>query len=324
MKNSLNLALIGAGEIANFHMPSMQAVGFNISSVASSKNSKTINNFAKKYKIPKIYSDPSDLIKNSSDWDALLITSPTTFNINYLKKSAVLKKPILIEKPVTLNHKELENFLSYKNIRVSYNRRFYKGVDVFLKFIKKNPRALIKVSIPEKRRDEQDNLDFPDRLPTLSYENSVHIFDLLNYMVGEISWDHIINIKTSNKYVSISGVGSTTSGAIVQLNSCYNSPENFSISATSGSEKVIMEPIEITTIINGLTIIEPTKNKPLRTYIPKVTNQIIESKYSEHKPGFYGQAKDFMDFCNNKNNCIGADIKDAYKALIFADSLIKK
>jgi predicted dehydrogenase len=324
ISNKCNLAIIGAGEVASFHVPSMKAAGFNVVSVAASRNSKTIHSFAKKYKIEKSYSDPSDLIDNSSEWDALLIASPTAFSLDYLKKTAHLKKPILIEKPVSLNHKDLREFLKYKNIRVSYNRRFYKGVELFLKFLKNNPYSLVRISIPEKRRDNKDNINFPNRLPVLAYENSVHIFDLINYMIGKIKWENVSNIMTSKKYLSIAATGSTSAGAIIQLNSCYNSPENFSISATSGLKRIIMEPIEITRTLNGLTIIEPTRGKPLRTYKPKITSQIIESKLNKFKPGFYGQAKDFMNFCKNKNNCIGADIHDAYDALRFADKLIKK
>lgn len=324
MKKKLNLALIGGGEIANFHVPCMKAVGFNISSIASSRDSRTLNSFAKKHKIKKVYGDPADLIKNSAEWDAILIASPTAFSLDYLKKTVLLKKPILIEKPVSLNHKELKKFLKYKNIRVAYNRRFYSGVGLFIKFLKTNPNSLVKITIPEKRRDNGDNDGFPKKLPTLSYENSVHIFDLINFMIGQVKWEHVSNIKTSDKYLSVAATGATSAGTIIQLNSCYNSPENFSISATSGSRKIVMEPIEVTSIINGLNILEPTRFKPLRTYMPRVTSQIIESKKSKFKPGFYGQAKDFMNFCNHKNNCIGANIEDAYKALIFADRLIKK
>ena len=54
-----------------------------------------------------------------------------------------------------------------------------------------------------------------------------------------------------------------------------------------------------------------------------LTNKIIDFHNGGHKPGFLGQAQDFMNFCLGREDCIGADIMDAYSALKLAQSLVK-
>ena len=49
-KRRVNLAVIGCGNIAHFHIPAMRDVGFNIVSIAGSLNSKNTLTFARKYK----------------------------------------------------------------------------------------------------------------------------------------------------------------------------------------------------------------------------------------------------------------------------------
>ena len=320
----MNLAVIGSGNIAQFHIVAMKEAGFNIVAISGLPNSRTLLNVAKKHGINKIYKNSIVLIKDVNKWDALLILSPISTVVNYLQLAAPYGKPILAEKPVAFNHIHLDSLIKYKNIRVAYNRRFYSGVAFSKKFIEKHPKSLIKVTIPENRKDPDHNFDFPSRLPVLSYENSVHIFDLINFISKGIKWGETSTIKTLDKYLAVIAHGRSSNGAIIQLDSYYNSPENFSISILSGDERVEMKPIEVTSLFKGMEVKEPTDEIPIRLYTPKLKKRIIDLSVNEHKPGFLRQAQDFMDFCQEKENCIGADIIDAYNALKIAQSLIRK
>ena len=322
-KNKVNLAVIGCGNIAQFHIPAMIDVGFNIASIAGSLNSKNALTFARKYKINKVYNNPLDLIENESEWDALLILSPVATIVDYLNLAVQFGKPILSEKPMALDHVCLENLIQYKNIRVAYNRRFYLGVDFSKKYVQRHPNSLIKVTIPENRKDPDHNINFPSRLPLLSYENSVHIFDLINYISGGVEWRETSSIKAIDKFIAINALGYGANGTTIQLDSYFNSPDNFSINILSGDERVEMKPIEVTSLFKGMEVNEPTLEMPIRLYTPKLQNKIIESPRHGHKPGFLGQAQDFMNFCLGRESSSGADIIDAYSALKLAQSLVK-
>jgi predicted dehydrogenase len=320
--NKVNLAVIGCGNIARYHIPAMRDVGFNIVAIAGSLNSKNVLTFARKYGIDKVYNNPLDMIENVSEWDALLILSPVPTIIDYLNLAVQFDKPILSEKPVALDHTCLKEFTRYKNIRVAYNRRFYSGVDFSKKYIQKHPNSLIKVTIPEKRKDPDHNINFPSRLPLMSYENSVHIFDLINYISGGIKWKDTSSIKEQDKYIAINALGHGANGATIQLDSYFNSPDNFSINILSGDERVEMKPIEVTSFFKGMEVNEPTVEMPIKLYTPHLKNKIIDFTSGGHKPGFLGQAQDFMDFCLGSEDCSGADIEDAYSALRVAHLLL--
>jgi len=71
--NKKRLAIIGSGNISDFHVPAMKKVGFQIVCCCSSFKSKKALDFAKKHKIPKVYDSYKDLINKEMEWDALLI-----------------------------------------------------------------------------------------------------------------------------------------------------------------------------------------------------------------------------------------------------------
>ena len=97
------LAIIGCGRIANFHAKAFLKAGFLITHCASSKNSKSINNFAEKFKIQNIFKNPIDLLKTYKEWDAVIISVPINKNAIYLNKVIKLNKVCLVEKPISFN-----------------------------------------------------------------------------------------------------------------------------------------------------------------------------------------------------------------------------
>ena len=73
--------------------------------------------------------------------------------MEYLKIAINYKKPILVEKPISHNSNALIPFLECKNIKVAFNRRFYKSVKFAKKFYNTNDISLVKVSIPENNKN---------------------------------------------------------------------------------------------------------------------------------------------------------------------------
>ena len=75
-----------------------------------------------------------------------------------------------------------------------------------------------------------------------------------------------------------------------------------------------MKPLESAQLYDGMKVIQPTKDIPIKTYKPLLKEQLIETDVDNIKPGFRLQAEDFKNFCDGKNS-IGATIYDSYKAL---------
>jgi predicted dehydrogenase len=319
----MRLALVGCGNIADFHIPAMQEAGFDCVSVAGSVNSLRAKEFAKRHTISKVYADPVELLRDSSGWDALLLASPVSTMLDYIKLAAPMGKPILAEKPVALNHEELTPTLKYQNVLVAYNRRFYSTTEYAKTFVDSHADIIIKVSIPEQRIDPDHNVDFPHRLPPFSYQNSVHLFDLVNFLAGKVQWEAASAISGSDRYLGIVAFGKSDKGFTVQLDNCFNSPDNFAVNIISGNERVELRPIEIAQYYKGMQVNEPTKKIPFSTYTPKLIDQIVVTdEEAGFKPGLLMQAKEFMHYCKTAGDYRGATLVDAYNALKTAHSLL--
>ena len=116
LKNKI--AIIGCGNIANFHIECLKNNGFEVKYAASTKNSKTIKKFAKRHKINQYFNDPLDMISRvSNKVDAYLICTPVTESVKYLQILHGLKKPILLEKPGAFDYRKL---LKFKKIKKSF------------------------------------------------------------------------------------------------------------------------------------------------------------------------------------------------------------
>ena len=67
------LAIIGSGNIAQFHVPAMREAGFDIVSCCSSLKSKRATEFANKFNIPRVYDSFYDLIERKNEWNKLYV-----------------------------------------------------------------------------------------------------------------------------------------------------------------------------------------------------------------------------------------------------------
>ena len=312
----MKLAVIGCGNIARHHMTPMQNAGFEIYAVAGRfGGSKTLDLFSSDFNVNNKYDDPFELLK-SSEWDALLLACPTENMMEYINASINIDRPILIEKPISYHYTDLFPFIEKNNCCVGFNRRFYNTISKAKEFIEDNEDILVKVTIPESLNKLEENNH--GSIPNKTFENSIHIFDILIYLLGQIEWLHSKKLYKNENLKAITAVGSANKCEIIQLNNYYNSSDNFSIELISNNKRLSLKPIEISSLYDGMSINDPTDEVPIRTYQPILKEKIIEN--CDFKPGFQNQAIAFMDFCKKKQVKI-AKIKDVYNALKLIDDL---
>ena len=301
------LAIIGTGNIANFHCDAFKKAGFEISHGAGSLNSKSAIEFGKKHGIKKIFSDPMEILKNCAQWDVVLLSTPTEKNITYLDEILKINKPALIEKPVATDAEYLSQFTknSFKKIRVAYNRRFYATTQRAKNFIDDEGFVYAKMELPE-------------TLNTAGYYNSVHLnsahgIDLLNYLFSSL--EVIKNIHFENDIGRLV-ILKSSDNQIVNLIMNWNSPSNFSLSLESANKKFEMKPFEDSQIFQGMTVIEPSDELPLRRYVPKSIESVTSypTKSNLIKPGFLEQALEIKNLLAGKEPIISASLYDAFLA----------
>ena len=279
----LNLAYIGSGPISEFHIPVLRKAGFNISSVSSRKDSKNIKEFAEKFNIKNVIPDWKKLHDIVDDYDAIMIAVDIDVTFEILNNLLEINKPILVEKPISIKSKEIEKIIEKNNdkIFVAYNRRYYNSIEWAKNFIESKSNVSATFFIPERNQ-----LNF--------YHNSSHIIDLLNYFFKDLKLKNTTHFTIDKKLSGLTAIFKTKRGDIINLISNWNAPSNFKIEVIHEDEKMELNPIEKAYFYKGMEIIEPTKEDPIRKYVPKLIKE--SENEGEFKPGFYKQASVFYNF----------------------------
>ena len=128
----VNWGIIGLGNVADVF-----AKGFQFSSNGkllgiSSKNLDKLNKFKDKFKIDKKYcfNTYEELLK-CDDIDIVYIALPNSLHYEWILKCINSNKKLLVEKPATLNFKEVEN------IQNNIKGKFFLQKHLCIDFIRK-------------------------------------------------------------------------------------------------------------------------------------------------------------------------------------------
>lgn len=320
MSSAPRLALVGTSDIAMFHVDAAREAGFVVDHVAARPGSLTVEDFAARHSIGRAWSDPLEMIGASERWDALVIASTTESVIPLLRAAITTNKPVLVEKPVAIHSSELDD-LSLPNDRVivAYNRRFYRTVAAAREFLANGSAALVHCEIPESvRRDGDGNL-VADRVRL----NSVHVFDLLNYLLPGLTVTHTQLIDSGQADNGGLMLATSTRGDMCSISLNWNAPANFSISIDRDGERFELRPLEIATIYRGMQETQPSQEIPIARYTPQVAERILPSADEVNfKPGFVGQARALRNLVDGVQSPVAARLTDARSALRFAERVI--
>lgn len=320
-KNKPKIAVIGTTPISQFHVTALRKAGFEVCGVAASAGSKTVADFAARHDIPQVWETTDRLIQDYSKWDGLLIASATSSVFPLLVNTIEIGKPILAEKPVAVSAEKLKIFEKNPpaNVIVGYNRRHYNTVIEAKKFVDES-RGIVsaKMCLPE-----VVNSTARDPLKNVR-SNSVHGLDMLRFIFGELSVVSNQILSNKNDYLGRFIMLQSVTGAVIHLSLTWNSSENFSLSISNGNDNIELKPFEMFSHYRGLNVIEPTAEYPLRQYIPKKLREfnVFFNEIEGIKPGFYGQAKDFMNLFLDGKDLISADLRDAYRTMSLLENII--
>tara|TARA_B110000305_G_scaffold58415_1_gene64689 strand:- start:479 stop:1465 length:987 start_codon:yes stop_codon:yes gene_type:complete len=323
LKKKISLAMIGCGTIANDHIRAFNYLGLKINHCASKLNSSKVYKFAKKYNISNVWKDPIELARSSKNWDAIILCCPTKNMSNILDILIDQKKPILVEKPVSIGTDYLKKFSSTcpKLVNVAFNRRYYNTVVRAKKFIEQSKgQILCNVKLPESIKKNNDKLNKFRNI----FDNSVHGIDILRFLFGDLEIINNTKIKLNNFDSSRIVLLKSKKNHLCSVVINSNSPDNFSLEIENGSQRFLLKPFEKYEIYEGMEIIKPSKKYPLRRYIPTIIekNDVFSSSSGNKdlKPGFQEQSEDFLRLILGKKVKGSPKLLDAFEA----QKLLKK
>lgn len=127
--------IIGCGDVTEVKSgPAFQKAKNSELVAVMRRNGELAKDYAKRHNVPKWYCDAEKLI-NDPDVDAVYISTPPAFHIEYTLMTAKAGKPVYVEKPMALNTKECEEMIeACKNAGVPLYVAYYRrALERFLK-----------------------------------------------------------------------------------------------------------------------------------------------------------------------------------------------
>jgi len=318
--NKPKVHFIGCGSIAHFHADVLKHIGADITALSYRNNFEKAETFANKYGISRIYNDWHEMI-NKSEFDFLWVM-PSWDQIDIMFEEIVETGiPAFFEKPLALSSEKTARILEkhpieyFNRYQVGYNRRYYKVVNELKDFLKSEKIVAVHINMPEPITGIDEDL-----LRYRLIQNSAHMVDLLFYLLGsyETSKQNFIRLfpeKSRNDFIGTLKLN----GIPINFTSVWNSPQNYCMKIYTESEKVYqLSPFEALNVFEGFDVIDPTYEKPIRRYLPKVKFSGFEISENKFKPGFLEQAKDFIENTfNSRKSKIAHTIEDSNKLLNF-------
>lgn len=112
MKNGpFRWGILAPGNIANRFAQAFEAVNNGVVYGVASRSVERAQEFANHHSIPTVYSSYDALIQ-SSDIDAVYISSPHRFHFELVKSCLLAKKPVLCEKPLCVTAKQAKELIA--------------------------------------------------------------------------------------------------------------------------------------------------------------------------------------------------------------------
>jgi len=299
-----------------YHASALKESGLDLQAVASSNlHSSSQVKFASRNNIPKNFSNWKELL-DQEQYDGIVIGTRIESTLEILEYAIKQNVPILVEKPVSVNSKDLKNLIkkSHKLIMVGFNRRFYRTVNTLKNLIEiENTPVIANMVIPE-----FDLQNF--------FTNSIHSIDLLRYVFGDIKLEFSKKLIKNKMVNGVTATFSNKKNDLIQLTGIWNAPANVSLSVFSEKKQFELKPYETLKIFDDLKVIEPTTNDPIRKYAPKLMEQIdLEPIDKKFKPGFFQQSNSFSELIKTKKKSnYAATLTDTLHSIEICEKLLGK
>jgi predicted dehydrogenase len=308
--------LVGCGRIAPDHLTALWAAGFTVTSVTARPGSARAVAFAREHEVTRVHTDVAELAE-SEDWDVAVVATPAEATVGVAGTLLATGRPLLVEKPAAVDAMALEALRPYADaLLVAYNRRFYAPVRRAKELLQEHGAALVELALPERIPGAPD-----DQPRTRQFvANSVHGLDLLRYLVGPVRVARVEALGPGGVPGGFGALLNSERGDVVQLTCNWNAPDNFRLACSWSGTRYELRPFEVGRRFEGMDIVEPSTEEPVRRYIPRLVEEIAVDPL--FKPGFVEQAGALAALARGALPGPAARLDDAVEALRLARALL--
>jgi predicted dehydrogenase len=319
------VGLIGCGAIAADHVAALRHAGWTVTAVCGRRDSERARAFGAQHGIPRVLPGAEALLRAERLWDALVIAVSVEDTLEVLRAAMRTGAPILVEKPVALRASYLEAlFADEGRVIVGYNRRFYRPVRELRAEIERGPAVLAHLALPERIPQPAPGLDERARLRPF-FANSIHGIDLARHVFGPLEVQRSTCLAHDGSPLGVAALLVSSRGHIVQFTANWNASANFSLVVDRPPVRYVLQPFERAEVYEGLDVIGPTPEAPIRAYSPRRTRSWeLDPIDRAVKPGFGPQALALLALSRGEDPSPAAKLSDAYEDLRLAEEIVDR
>jgi predicted dehydrogenase len=313
----IKLGIIGAGKIIESHISAAKQADFLPVAIVARDNSESVHKFASKEANLEPCRNLDEFF--TKNFDAILIATSEDSKAEILSRSVGLKKPILVEKPLysRINYNLMKSLENSHLVKVGYNRRNYSSVNYLKHKIQDTESGLIHVNLPELSWIPSPNKNLVEES---AYTNSIHVIDLLSYLLLNFQVTKVIKDKGSKSFNRI--VHFESEKFVGTINFTFGNPDTYSLKLHYGCSVLELDPLEVFSSFNSIS------KKTVQSFSRYTKNLNTNWEMSEEdinfKPGFVRQYMEFSKFIADPTMSVNlATISDDEKAFEIMNQILE-
>lgn len=300
--NLKRLAIVGYGNIGAEHHKVFEALGCEV--VASCNRSEKGRSRAQASGIEKTFTSIHQMIDDTNP-DGIICSTSLFNNYSVCKELIPYRKPILLEKPPGTTFGELNQLIELQEkcetqVMVATNRIWYSVLHKALEDVggikEVESVAVVWSEDPIRLRDKRGFTD--QQVASRNFSNSIHGLSLLHFLCGPFDRPNLFFNKRSGYFqynLHLSGVSQR--GVLGSFHSSWTHRLPWTLSFYGGQKSYVFSPLEACKVTDYLKGTE---------YF--LSPELYDRKY---KPGFYLQAKKFLQNDSDRYNL--KSVKHLYK-----------
>lgn len=297
----MKVGVIGAGDIAQEHLKVLRNFDdVEVVAICNRGEDRRLKT-SEKFNIPHNYPDYWEMFEKH-DLDAVFVLVTIENMGKVCVDCAKYGIPLFIEKPPGLSVEEARRIKEIADkhetpIMVGLNRRFVSTIALAKKLIGKLKG--INIEAPERYLNEiEEGVNSKEAMDSWIYANGMHCIDLLRFFGGDVR--SVVNLSDKEKQFYNAQI--EFDKCVGQYRSYWDCPGGWQVVLYGDKSKVTLFPLEKGTF--------SVRNQD-------DTELSLDKLDKKYKPGFYRQARYFIDCVRNKKpfSYPASDIDDAIKTM---------